>query len=161
MFLYLNKTCFNGLHRVNREGRFNVPAGRYVNPRIVNAEALRAAGRLLRYAELHCESFEVLLSLARPGDFVYLDPPYQPVSSTANFTAYARDGFSLDDQTRLRDVFAELDRRGCKLMLSNSDVPVIHELYKRYRIDKVAALRAVNCDGRNRGRVSEVVRNYQ
>jgi DNA adenine methylase len=161
MFIYLNKTCFNGLHRVNQKGEFNVPAGRYNNPRIFDIDALRAASRQLLSAELRKQSFEGLLATAKPGDFVYFDPPYEPVSSTANFTSYTRNGFSQEDQIRLRDVFVELDRRKCHLMLSNSDVPFIRNLYKAFRVDKVAALRAINCDGRNRGRVSElVVRNY-
>jgi DNA adenine methylase len=161
-FVYLNKTCFNGLHRVNRSGQFNVPIGRYENPRIVDPERLRAASGLLRRVELRCEPFESLLAFAKPGDFVYFDPPYEPLSRTASFTAYDSNGFSREQQTRLRDVFRELDRRGCKLMLSNSDVPAIRELYHDYRIDNVAALRAVNCDSAHRGRVSEVVvRNYQ
>ncbi len=162
MFIYLNKTCFNGLHRVNRKGEFNVPEGRYKNPRICDEHGLRAASRALRSAEIRQAGFEDMLDYVRPGDFVYLDPPYEPVSETASFTAYAAgDGFSREDQTRLRDVYAELDRRGAKLMLSNSDVPFIRELYARWRIDLVAAPRAINCDGRGRGLVSEVVvRNY-
>ncbi|MBN1652901.1 MAG: DNA adenine methylase [Deltaproteobacteria bacterium] len=161
MFIYLNKTCFNGLHRVNRKGEFNVPAGRYDKPRIFDSDALRAASRQLAAAELRSESFENLLSSAKPGDFVYFDPPYEPLSDTANFTSYTQSGFSREDQIRLRDVFVALDRRKCKLMLSNSDVPLIRALYQRFRIDRVAALRAINCDGRNRGRISElVVRNY-
>ncbi len=160
-FLYLNKTCFNGLHRVNRKGEFNVPAGSYKNPRILDPEALRAASLALSRAEIRCASFESLLEAARPGDFVYFDPPYEPVSDTASFTSYARDGFSREDQTRLRDVFRQLDRRGCKLMLSNSDVPFIRDLYRAYRVDTVAAPRAINCNGNGRGLVSEVVvRNY-
>jgi DNA adenine methylase len=161
MFIYLNKTCFNGLHRVNRRGEFNVPAGRYENPRILDEALLRSVSRELARAELHCAGFEDLLSQAKPGDFIYFDPPYEPVSSTANFTAYGRDGFNRDDQTRLRDVFTELNRRRCKLMLSNSDVPFIRDLYRKFRIDTVAAPRAINCDATRRGLVSEVVvRNY-
>jgi DNA adenine methylase len=102
-----------------------------------------------------------LLSYAKPGDFIYFDPPYEPVSETANFTAYAANGFDRSDQERLRDVFAALDRRRCKLMLSNSDVPFIRDLYRKFRIDVVAAPRAINCDAKRRGLVSEVVvRNY-
>ena len=161
LFIYLNKTCFNGLHRVNRRGEFNVPAGRYANPRILDEDTLRAASARLARTELRCESFEALLSHAKPGDFIYFDPPYEPVSRTANFTAYQQDGFSREDQARLRDVFAELDRRRCKLMLSNSDTPFIRELYRKYRVDLVAAPRAINCDARGRGKVTEVVvRNY-
>jgi DNA adenine methylase len=161
MFIYLNKTCFNGLHRVNRRGHFNVPAGRYKNPNIADAENLRAASAALASADIRCEGFEGLLESARPGDFVYLDPPYEPVSATASFTSYAQDGFAQRDQTRLRDVFTELTRRGCRAMLSNSDVPFIRDLYRAFRIDTVAAPRAVSCDASNRGPVSEVVvRNY-
>lgn len=161
MFIYLNKTCFNGLHRVNRRGEFNVPAGRYKSPRIVDDENLRAASLALRSAEIVCAGFEALLAAARPGDFVYMDPPYEPLSQTASFTAYAQDGFARGDQTRLRDVFRELDRRGCKLMLSNSDVPFVRELYKSYRVDVVLAPRAVSCDASTRTAVTEVVvRNY-
>jgi DNA adenine methylase len=161
MFVYLNKTCFNGLHRVNRRGEFNVPAGRYDKPRILNEEALRAASLELSRAELSCSGFERLLTAARPGDFVYLDPPYEPVSATASFTAYSQEGFGREDQLRLRDVFAVLDRRGCKLMLSNSDVPFIRDLYRRWNVSHVSAGRAVNSDPSRRGPVQEVVvRNY-
>ena len=161
MFIYLNKTCFNGLHRVNRKGEFNVPVGSYKNPRILNEGALRAASGALEAAQLECTSFESLLENAKPGDFVYFDPPYEPVSQTASFTSYARDGFSQEDQMRLRDVYKELDRRGCKLMLSNSDVPFIRELYRDFHVDTVAAPRAINCNAKKRGKVSEVVvRNY-
>ena len=162
MFIYLNKTCFNGLHRVNRKGDFNVPVGSYKNPRILNEEGLRAASELLQGAQLRCAPFEALLEHAKPGDFIYFDPPYEPVSETASFTSYASDGFGREDQTRLRDVFKVLDRRGCRLMLSNSDVPFIRELYRDFRIDTVAAPRAINCNASKRGRVSEVVvRNYR
>jgi DNA adenine methylase len=161
MFVYLNKTCFNGLHRVNRKGEFNVPEGRYKNPRILDEHALRAASATLAKADIKHTSFEGLLSLAKPGDFVYLDPPYEPVSTTASFVAYGENGFTQADQTRLRDVVNELDRRGCKIMLSNSDVPFIRGLYAKYRIDTIAAPRAINCDADKRGLVSEVVvRNY-
>jgi DNA adenine methylase len=161
MFIYLNKTCFNGLHRVNRKGEFNVPVGSYKKPRILNESGLKAASALLQGAQLRCAPFEALLEDAKPGDFIYFDPPYEPVSDTASFTSYASDGFGREDQTRLRDVYKALDRRGCKLMLSNSDVPFIRELYADFRIDTVAAPRAINCNASKRGRVSEVVvRNY-
>lgn len=160
-FIYLNKTCFNGLHRVNRKGEFNVPAGRYKNPRILDPDGLRAASAQLALADIEVEPFEALLKNARPGDFVYLDPPYEPVSRTASFTSYAKDGFSQQDQARLRDVVDELSLRGCRCMLSNSDVPFIRDLYSDYRIDVVTAARAVNCNGNGRGKVNEVVvRNY-
>ncbi len=161
MFVYLNKTCFNGLHRVNRRGEFNVPAGRYKNPRILDEDGLRGASEALSRAEIRCAGFESLVQHAKPGDFVYFDPPYVPLSATSSFTGYAQDGFTHEDQERLRDVFRALDRRGCKLMLSNSDAPAVHDLYAGYRIDLVAAPRAINCDARGRGKVTEVVvRNY-
>ncbi len=162
MFIYLNKTCFNGLHRVNSKGHFNVPEGRYKNPRILDPLGLRAASAALRGVEVRHASFEDLLDYARPGDFVYLDPPYEPVSETASFTSYTvGSGFSRADQTRLRDVVVALDRRGSKVMLSNSDVPFIRELYAKFRVDTVRAPRAINSDARGRGAVSEVVvRNY-
>ena len=161
MFIYLNKTCFNGLHRVNQRGEFNVPMGRYKQPRILHADALRAASEQLGHAVLRCTGFETLLTTARPGDFVYFDPPYEPVSDTASFTAYAQDGFDRRDQLRLREVFAALDRRGCKLMLSNSDAPFIRELYRDFQLDWVSAARAINCNASKRGPVRElVVRNY-
>jgi len=161
-FIYLNKTCFNGLHRVNRRGEFNVPAGRYKNPKILDPDGLRAASAALAKAEIRNQGFEGLLEGARPGDFIYFDPPYAPVSETANFTSYAREGFGADMQVKLRDVFRVLDRRGCKLMLSNSDVPFIRDLYRGFNIDTVAAPRAINCNANRRGKVSEVVvRNYQ
>ena len=157
MFIYLNKTCFNGLHRVNRKGKFNVPMGRYKNPRIADEEGLRRASQALRRANILCDSFEGLVDRARPNDFIYFDPPYAPVSETANFTGYASDGFTSEDQRRLRNVYAELDQRGCKLMLSNSDVPFIRELYSRWTIHTVQASRAINSKASRRGKVNEVV----
>ncbi|MFI5307420.1 MAG: DNA adenine methylase [Polyangiales bacterium] len=161
MFIYLNKTCFNGLHRVNRRGEFNVPAGRYARPSIFNRETVFSASAQLRLAELRCASFEHLLSSARPGDFIYFDPPYEPLSSSSSFTAYAQNGFDRTDQLKLRDVFAALDRRGCKLMLSNSNAPFIADLYRDFRLDHVSAARAINSNAERRGAVAElVVRNY-
>ena len=161
MFVYLNKTCFNGLHRVNRRGEFNVPMGAYQNPRILDEAGLVQASRALRTAEVRCASFEILLESAKPGDFIYFDPPYEPTSRTASFTSYARDGFSQTDQGVLCDVYRALDRRGCKLMLSNSDVPHIRELYRGFAITSVHAPRAINSDATKRGKVRElVIRNY-
>ena len=161
MFIYLNKTCFNGLYRVNRRDEFNVPAGDYKKPRILDETGLRSASAALRPAEIRCTGFERLLEDAKPGDFIYFDPPYEPVSKTASFTSYSSNGFTREDQVRLRDVYSALDRRGCKVMLSNSNVPFIRNLYQHFHIDTVAATRAINCDARRRGKVSEiVVRNY-
>lgn len=161
LFIYLNRTCVNGLYRVNRQGKFNVSAGSYTNPRIVNADGLRAASQALRRAQLHRGDFEAVLTLARAGDFVYLDPPYVPVSATSSFTAYDADGFTMDDQVRLRAVFGELDRRGCMVMLSNSAATEVRELYEDYELDIVETRRSISCAGNARGIVEEiVVRNY-
>lgn len=161
-FIYLNKTCFNGLYRVNQRGEFNVPMGSYKNPRILDAEGLLAASWPLAHAELRCAPFETIVDRVGPGDFVYLDPPYEPLSRTSSFTSYAQGGFSQDDQRRLRDVVRELDRIGAKVMLSNSDVPFIRELYSGMNINQVMASRSVNCVGGKRGKVAElVIRNYE
>lgn len=163
-FIYLNKTCFNGLYRVNSQGLFNVPVGRYENPPILDQENLRAVSRVLQETQLFNLPFDVFCRrFAKPGDFVYFDPPYQPLSKTANFTGYTKDCFSLADQSRLRDLFIELDQRGCLLMLSNSYCPEILGLYKRYAATThtVLAKRAISCMGAQRGAIKElVVLNY-
>lgn len=159
-FLYLNKTCFNGLHRVNRSGRFNVPMGRYARPAIPSAADLALHARVLASASLFSMPYdEFARSHARRGDFVYLDPPYVPASPTANFTAYGAGGFGVGDQERLRDLFAELDSRGCFLMLSNSDTPLVRELYAPWAKTTtiVSARRSINSRGQGRGAVHEVV----
>jgi DNA adenine methylase len=159
MFIYLNKTCFNGLYRVNRKGAFNVPFGRYKNPRIVDQDGLLAASAALQHVDLDVCTYT--LPVYRTGDFVYLDPPYVPVSLTASFTAYTQGGFSEADQVRLRDVFTDLDWHGCKVMLSNSDTPFVRDLYRDWQIEVVQAARAINCNAEGRGKVGElVVRNY-
>ncbi len=160
-FLYLNKTGYNGLWRVNRQGKHNVPFGRYKNPKIVNEENLRLVSAVLKRAKILLADFSEVLSFARPGDFVYFDPPYHPLSETANFTGYTAESFAKEDQVRLSQVFRELDRRGCLVMLSNSDTPLIKELYRGYNIQVVYAKRAINCRPDRRGPVSElVIRNY-
>jgi DNA adenine methylase len=161
LFIYLNKTGYNGLWRVNSRGKHNVPVGRYVRPHVFDADVLRADAALLRGARLHAAPFESVLDRAASGDFVYLDPPYHPISRTSSFTAYARGGFGEEDQRRLAATFAELDRRGCCVMLSNSDCAFIAGLYRRFRIDRVRAARAINSKAGRRGSVSElVIRNY-
>ena len=155
--IYLNRTCFNGLYRVNRRGEFNVPFGRYDNPTICNAENIRLASLALRGAELRCESVFALSARVQRGDLVYLDPPYDPVSSTACFTAYAKNGFGPDEQAQLAQVFAELAGRGVSVMLSNSDTPLIRELYRDFKIERVYARRAINSRADRRGHVSEVI----
>jgi DNA adenine methylase len=162
--LYLNKTCYNGLFRVNNAGEFNSPFGNYRNPNIVNAPTLRAVSSYLNTATIHLTSVdyaEVLKSLPK-GTFVYLDPPYDPVSGTSNFTGYSKGGFNRDDQIRLRECCDDLHKRGLKFMLSNSATDFIKEQYAAYNITAVQAKRAVNSDSTKRGEVDEVVvRNYE
>jgi len=155
--LYLNKTCYNGLYRENRAGQFNVPFGRYANPTICDEPNLRAASAALQGVDIARRPFTSVLDHAQPGDFVYFDPPYDPVSATANFTTYDRAGFGPDDQRRLRDVFAALAGRGVGAMLSNSDTPLVRELYAGFRIDEVQAARAINSKANGRGKVSELM----
>jgi DNA adenine methylase len=162
--LYLNKTCYNGLFRVNNAGEFNSPFGGYRNPNIVNAPTLRAVSSYLNTATVHLTSLdyaEVLQTLPK-GTFVYLDPPYDPVSDTSSFTGYSKGGFTRNDQIRLRECCDELHARGLKFMLSNSATDFIREQYADYHISVVQAKRAINSDSTKRGEVNElVVRNYE
>lgn len=155
--LYLNKTCFNGLWRVNRKGQFNVSFGKYDNPQIYDEVALLQASFAFKHSNLFCADFEYVLLNARCGDFVYLDPPYYPVSSTANFTSYTANLFNLDDHIRLKSVFDELSNRGCYVALSNSDTTQIKNLYNDYNIKTVKALRSINSDANKRGAIDELL----
>jgi DNA adenine methylase len=162
LLVYLNKTGFNGLYRVNRSGRFNVPCGRQQGgPFLPSQEHLIACAEALSRAEIAHSPFDAVLERARRGDFVYLDPPYVPLDAGSSFTRYAKAGFGEEDQERLRDVFAALDRRGCRLVLSNSDTALVHELYRGFRIDRVPARRNINRKPSGRGAIAEVVvRNF-
>lgn len=160
-FIYLNKTCYNGLYRVNSRGQFNVPFGRYKNPRICDSEALRAASMALAATTLEVADFAAALKEAGRSDFVYLDPPYHPLSTTSSFTGYTASGFGEREQRRLASVYREADERGALVMLSNSDTPLVRELYSGFRIVPVLANRAINCRGDRRGPITEVlVLNY-
>jgi DNA adenine methylase len=159
--IYLNKTCFNGLYRVNSKGKFNVPFGSYKNPLICNAENLRAVSFAIRDAEILCDDFAKCLEFVKRNDFIYFDPPYQPLSKTSSFTSYTKNSFNETEQQRLCNVFKELDKQGCKVMLSNSDTPFIRKLYKNFRIEVVYAKRAINCKASGRGAITElVILNY-
>lgn len=161
--LFLNKTCFNGLFRVNRAGQFNTPFGKYKRPNIVNGKMLRAVSGYFNGADIDfsCEDFEVVLEAASREDFVYLDPPYDPLSDTSSFTGYDRGGFDAEEQARLSRVCRRLDERGVKFLLSNSATELIRELYRGFRMEIIKARRAVNARGDGRGGVDEVlVRNY-
>lgn len=155
--IFLNKTGFNGLYRVNRAGKFNVPFGRYAKPAICDEENLRGCSAALANVELVAADFESAAGRAAAGDFVYFDPPYVPLSRTAAFTAYAPGGFDLDAQSRLAAFFGKLAGRGVAVLLSNSDVPEIRKLYARYRIDSIEATRVINCKGTRRGPVRELL----
>jgi DNA adenine methylase len=157
LFMYMNKTCYNGLWRVNRKGEFNVPVGRYVNPTILDAETLRATSFALQNADLAAAPFDSVLDEAEAGDFIYFDPPYDPVSETSDFTSYTADAFGVPDQQRLADVFRKLADRGCAVMLSNSDTPLVRKLYAGFRIDRVMCTRAINSKAESRGAVAEVI----
>jgi len=156
-FLYLNKTAFNGLYRVNSKGIFNVPFGKYSKPTILDKSNLWAVNKALQTNDLSHLDFEEAVDGAKNGDLVYFDPPYHPISKTANFTGYIKDIFSLKDQQRLARKFNELDKRGCKIILSNSHSPLILELYNKYHIDIVRAVRMINCKADGRGLVKEVI----
>jgi DNA adenine methylase len=156
-FIFLNKTCYNGLYRVNRQGQFNVPFGRYTNPKICDETGLRIASGALQAARLRVADFAILLDLVQAGDLIYFDPPYEPLSATSSFTSYTSGGFSSEDQRRLAAVYRELDRRGCLLMLSNSSAPLIFELYQDYRVHKISARRAINSKPGGRGQIVELL----
>ena len=161
VFIYLNKTCFNGLYRVNSQGKFNVPFGKYKKPAILQENKLRKASELLQGVMIAPIPFTEALEKAKNGDFVYLDPPYFPLTSTASFTAYQKGSFLENEQKQLAQLFKELDEKGCFVMLSNSDTPFIRELYRKFSTVTVKARRAINCIGTKRGKINEiVVRNY-
>lgn len=162
--IYLNKTCFNGLYRVNNAGEFNVPFGRYKNPNIVNEPTLIAVNKFLNNTNVSIcsEDYENVLEKADQDSFVYIDPPYHPISESSNFTGYVRGGWNADDQTRLRDTCDKLNKRGVKFLLSNSSASLIKELYKNYNITNVKASRFVNSKASGRGQIDEVlIKNYK
>jgi len=162
--IFLNKTCFNGLFRVNSSGQFNVPFGRYKNPNIVDEAVLRAVNKYLNNNEINIlqGDFETVVKEAKKGDFIYFDPPYDPISNTASFTGYDVNGFNRDDQERLKATFDVLDKKGCYILLSNSYTQFIRDLYIGYNSVKISAIRAINSDGSKRGRVDEIlVKNYE
>lgn len=160
-FIYLNRTCFNGMYRVNSKGEFNVPFGHYKNPRIVDENNLTNCSNLLQITEIRHADFSEILTKVQEGDFVYFDPPYVPLSETSSFTSYTKDGFDIDMQFKLRDVCDELDSIGVKFLLSNSDTKLVNELYENYNIKKVFASRQINANADGRGKITEVlVRNY-
>ncbi|MDO8517168.1 MAG: DNA adenine methylase [Nanoarchaeota archaeon] len=155
-FIYLNRTCFNGLYRVNSKGQFNVPIGSYKNPAICNEEDLREISKLLQKDDIKVAQFYDAVKKAKKGDFIYFDPPYYPLKRES-FTTYTKDNFLEKEQEKLAELFKELDKKGCKVMLSNSDTSFIKNLYKGYNIRFVKATRMINCDATKRGKINEVV----
>ena len=159
--IFLNKTCYNGLYRVNGKGQFNVPIGSYRPERVslYDPANLPAASRALQGADLKVQDFRKTLKAVGPDDFVYVDPPYYPLSRTANFTSYTQEDFGHAEQKELANLVAEAATRGAQVMLSNSDTPTTRELYTdvKLKLHTVQARRAVNCDGSKRGRISELV----
>lgn len=161
--LYLNKTCYNGLFRVNASGAFNSPYGHYRRPNIVNEQTIRGVSRYFNSCDItfFSEDFAAVLDRVPRGGFVYLDPPYDPVSDTASFTGYNRGGFGREEQVRLKACCDALTARGVRFLLSNSATPFIRELYSSYHVSIVQARRAVNSVASRRGAIEEVlVRNY-
>jgi DNA adenine methylase len=167
--IFLNRTCFNGLFRMNRKGEFNVPFGRYKNPRILNKDNLNDVAALLKTTTIILGDFTRCKKFVDTTSFVYLDPPYRPLNDTSSFTSYAKDGFSDADQRRLAVFFKELDKKGAKIMLSNSDPrneksddSFFDELYADYTIERVPAKRSINCNGTRRGEINElIITNYR
>ena len=169
-FIYLNRTCFNGLYRVNSKGQFNVPYGKYKNPLIVDGENLYKLSKILneRSVKILHQDYKKTVKNARKGDFIYFDPPYAPLSPTSSFTSYTKDGFGEKEQIELRDLFWKLHKKGCYVMLSNSNSDFINEIYgeltkkdKKIKIHKIRANRMINSKASGRGKIKEVlVTNY-
>ena len=168
MFIFLNRTCFNGLYRVNSKGYFNVPFGKYTNPTVCDEELLLEDSKILQNVEILCGDYTLIERYVDNNTFIYFDPPYRPLSTTSSFTSYSKENFDDTEQTRLAHFFARLSRYGCKMMLSNSDCcaqnpndTFFENLYGNFIIDKVHASRFVNAIPSKRGKLTEIlVRNY-
>ncbi|HEY3284901.1 MAG TPA: DNA adenine methylase [Armatimonadota bacterium] len=156
-FIYLNKTCYNGLYRVNQAGLFNVPMGDYRRPAILQEELLRAASVALRHAEVVVRDFRDTLASCGEGDLLYLDPPYVPLSATSSFTGYIPGGFGPQDQADLAECVRQAASRGARFVLSNSDTPAVRGLYSGFQLSSVPARRMINCDSTRRGPVAEAI----
>jgi DNA adenine methylase len=160
--IFLNKTGYNGLYRESSSGGFNVPFGKYKNPAVLDKSNLFAVAEVLDRVKLTSLPFEEAIADAKRGDFVYFDPPYYPLNGTAKFTNYHERDFLEEEQLKLRDVFAELDQRGCFVMMSNSHTDFINKLYRGFNKNTVLANRAVNCKADGRGKIKEyVITNYE
>ena len=155
--IYLNKTCYNGLYRENRAGQFNVPFGRYKNPTICDEPNLRAVSAVLQGVDIARRRFDSVLGYAKKGDFVYFDPPYQPLTSTSNFTSYTKDQFGMEQQCHLAEVFKQLVKRGCYVLLSNSDSELVRNLYRDYQQVEIQAPRFINSKSAGRSSIAELL----
>ena len=157
----MNKLCFNGLYRENSRGEFNVPFGQKKSLHIMDLDDLRAFSKLLSTVDILNQDFEVAVKNAKPGDFVYFDPPYVPINETANFTSYSSQGFGKKDQERLAKVMFDLQIQGVASMCSNSDTPLTREIFARFRLETIQAPRMVSAKASGRGTVTElVITNY-
>ena len=163
LMIWINKHCFNGLYRVNSKGLFNVPYNNNKNANSIEANNLIAIGEYMssNSVQIKCEDFEELCHSVKKNDFVYFDSPYVPVSETAMFTDYTKDGFSLEDHKRLATLFKTLDKRGAKVMLSNHDVPLVWELYDGYNIERVNVKRNINSKADKRTGKEVIITNYK
>lgn len=159
--IFLNKTCFNGMYRENSKGEYNIPFGDQKNPTICDEENILAVSKCLKNTEITNLSFEKAVNKCKKGDFVYFDPPYYPINTTSNFTGYSKSTFGQKQQEKLADVFKKLAKRGCFVMLSNSNTTFIKDLYKNFHINYLDAARSINSKGSKRGKIKEiVVTNY-
>jgi len=169
LIIFLNRTCYNGLFRVNRKGEFNVPFGRYKNPDILNEDNLKDVATLLKTTKILLGDFTQCRKFVDDHTFVYFDPPYRPLNQTSSFTSYSKNGFYDKDQVRLVEFFKELDKKGAKVMLSNSDPKnenpddtFFDDLFSDYYIERVPAKRMINCNGARRGNINElIITNYR
>ena len=169
LFIFLNRTCFNGLYRVNSQGKFNVPHGRYANPKICDEKTILADSQILQKVDLLCGDFAATIAYAAPNALFYFDPPYKPLSKTSSFTSYAKENFGDNEQIRLRDFCHEISNREAYFILSNSDAKskdnksdFFEEIYHPYKIRKVMATRMVNAHADKRGKLSELlIQNYE
>ena len=162
--IFLNKTCYNGLFRVNSQGQFNVPYGNYKNPTIVDSIIIKAISNYLNQNTITISNldFEEAVKESKKGDFIYFDPPYDPISDTSSFTGYNLDKFGKEEQCRLKHVYDKLTEKGCKVMLSNSATEFIRNLYSTYKIITIPASRNINSVATGRGRIDELlILNYE
>lgn len=168
LFIFLNKTCFNGLYRVNKAGKFNVPAGKYIKPLICDEENLKNTSKKLQYVKIRVSDYSDVESFADENTFVYLDPPYRPLSNTSSFTSYTESKFDDNDQKELARVYKKLTAKGVKVMLSNSDPHNVNQednffddLYNKFNIQRITATRMINSKAEKRGNITELlIKNY-